>query len=724
MHDSGHTHARRRGFTAAASTSTTMGTYIVATSLVAALAAGAFASDCCFDNGSPGCDDATCEAAVCALDSFCCAVEWDSLCAGIAATECATLCGAPPPPPECNPGAGDCCGANGTVGCDDEACCTLICGLDPFCCSTEWDGLCAADAEANCAVCAVAPACGVAGTGDCCTANGSPYCDDEACCDLVCANDPFCCNSEWDGLCATDAQAICAVCDPPTDCGDAFAGDCLTANGTPYCDCAPCCELICAGDPFCCSTNWDGLCASAAVAQCTGPVLTLVADDSCLDGSGSVFVTVELVNLGCDLAAGFQAFIEFDDSSLGFIGGSYTATPFGLPVLDPIVAVGGTIDLAAGIDQFNGQAPFDGSATLATLEFAPIVADDCAGSSVAFRPAFPPTRLTFLGGGEIPGLVTVDSDLIVIDTLDPVWTFLPGDISVAADAGFCAAIVAIDPAVAADNCSVTVTGVRSDSLPLGDPYPSGTTTITWTAVDPCGNSITHEQEVEVLGASELLLTVELAGMIAPGPFTRCIDLELFGCPATLVSTDVTFSGGIGTATILVPCTPDPYDCATAGDPLHTLRSTTGVSVSGTQFVADFVGAAALLGGNADGNEYIDILDFGVFALQFNSIVGADTDCTTSGPHADFSGDGIVDLSDFTFIQQNFLAFDQPGCGCPSPMVGQAERGMIVNRSTPIERISVRELHRIGRGELAAADLNGDGWLDAEDIVHFLLRAME
>ncbi|MCZ6651643.1 MAG: GEVED domain-containing protein [Planctomycetota bacterium] len=41
--------------------------------------------------------------------------------------------------PECAPGAGNCCtpGGNGTPGCDDEACCHCICTCDPFCCDND-----------------------------------------------------------------------------------------------------------------------------------------------------------------------------------------------------------------------------------------------------------------------------------------------------------------------------------------------------------------------------------------------------------------------------------------------------------------------------------------------------------------------------------------------------------------------------------------------------------
>jgi len=54
--------------------------------------------------------------------------------------------------PEC-PGVGDCCIANGTVGCNNVFCCNLVCTVDPFCCFIEWDEQCAAAALERCPVC-------------------------------------------------------------------------------------------------------------------------------------------------------------------------------------------------------------------------------------------------------------------------------------------------------------------------------------------------------------------------------------------------------------------------------------------------------------------------------------------------------------------------------------------------------------------------------------------
>ncbi|MCH8852124.1 MAG: hypothetical protein IID41_05665 [Planctomycetes bacterium] len=49
--------------------------------------------------------------------------------------------------PSCTPQAGPCDQANGTPGCDDSACCNSVCDLDPYCCDVAWDELCAGPNE-------------------------------------------------------------------------------------------------------------------------------------------------------------------------------------------------------------------------------------------------------------------------------------------------------------------------------------------------------------------------------------------------------------------------------------------------------------------------------------------------------------------------------------------------------------------------------------------------
>ncbi len=55
--------------------------------------------------------------------------------------------------PACTPGAGPCCSFNDFPGCDDPVCCSLICGMDPFCCDVAWDTICVDEATVDCESC-------------------------------------------------------------------------------------------------------------------------------------------------------------------------------------------------------------------------------------------------------------------------------------------------------------------------------------------------------------------------------------------------------------------------------------------------------------------------------------------------------------------------------------------------------------------------------------------
>ncbi len=50
-------------------------------------------------------------------------------------------------------GDGDCCVPHETTGCDDEECTAIVCGNDSFCCESQWDSLCADAANNDCKVC-------------------------------------------------------------------------------------------------------------------------------------------------------------------------------------------------------------------------------------------------------------------------------------------------------------------------------------------------------------------------------------------------------------------------------------------------------------------------------------------------------------------------------------------------------------------------------------------
>jgi hypothetical protein len=216
------------------------------------------ATGSCFSNRStPGCEDQSCCEKVCAADRFCCEGEWDSICTLRASGLCAGNYNT------CGPGRGSCTdfGGNGTAGCEIENCCNAVCEVDPFCCLSEWDSRCAVEAIGICSgnffECnQFAGSC----TGS--QGNGSPGCNDIACCSDVCSEDTWCCVVEWDEVCALREASVCQLA-----CGPG-SGDCFAGNGTPGCEIAECCEAVCTDDPFCCFQEWDEICAAAADIPC------------------------------------------------------------------------------------------------------------------------------------------------------------------------------------------------------------------------------------------------------------------------------------------------------------------------------------------------------------------------------------------------------------------------------------------------------------------------
>ncbi len=186
------------------------------------------------------------------------------------------------------------------------------------------------------------------------------------------------------------------------------------------------------------------------------------------------------------------------------------------------------------------------------------------------------------------------------------------------------------------------------------------------------------------GVEEVLVEVELSGVIStgvsPDELTRCITFELYDCdddpnnPAEVIETEVDFSVANGQPTIgtamLTLSNPGDYARITARDRRHTLRRAVDLPYHSAgpchaAFKANFTGDAALLGGNLNDDEYVDILDYGVYSSEFNENYGVgDTDCQTPFPHADINGDGIVTTPDYSFIQSNFLVFSDEACVSP------------------------------------------------------------
>lgn len=156
----------------------------------------------------------------------------------------------------------------------------------------------------------------------------------------------------------------------------------------------------------------------------------------------------------------------------------------------------------ATLPTISGQC----SATLT----APTATDNCAGTvtGTTLDPLVYNTQGTFTvhwtfsdGHGNTN---TANQTVIVQDTTPPQIT-CPPDITTTIDGAACSvAMLNVGTASASDNCGTpTVGSTRSDGKGLGDPYPVGTTLITWTATDSAGNSTNCVQQVTVLNAKSI-----------------------------------------------------------------------------------------------------------------------------------------------------------------------------------------------------------------------------
>lgn len=441
---------------------------------------------------------------------------------------------------------------------------------------------------------------------------------------------------------------------------------------------------------------------------------------------GLVTVTIDMASMP-DVIVGGQFFLEYDDSILTFVSAVPGPSPFTVQVFE--LTSPGSISYAVGV--LDGGPGTSAASTMATLTFsATEVCTPTADLVTWNRSHVPPSRLTNDVGDSILATL-IDLHAITVDHTDPLIT-PPSDITVNADAGGCDAAVTVPALVAFDAC----TGVDSivndfnDTSNASGTYPPGTTVVTWTVTDNCGNESEVMQDITVDSFNNLSVAVEMVGVSAA--ITRCITFELFECPGTLpdavVDADLLFSSGTFTGTIEVPC--GNYICITARDTLHTLQRTDDDGdfiISGTQYEADFTSLGttddSLVGGNLNDDPYIDILDFGIFVGQYGDLLSPSTPCGTPAPHANISDNLVVGTEDYTFIGINFLKANEAACCTVLTAHGPRGSGAQAAAAGPVTRISRAELVHRGMGELVVADLNQDGWLDVLDMIEFLGGAL-
>ncbi|NUN15591.1 MAG: hypothetical protein HUU55_18360 [Myxococcales bacterium] len=229
--------------------------------------------NCCVGGETPGCAGSPqCEVCVCTQDSFCCDVEWDGVCGEWATEVCGTNCGCVAPPVEC------CQPRNEGADCRNTACADCVCEFNSPCCDVVWDSSCAAAAQNACG--------GVCGCweGSCCGSHDTAGCENTACADCVCAENPWCClNLGWGPSCHELALGTCSA-----DCGCTMGTESgCVVHTSPSADSAACTACVCEDHPECCTESWGETCVNAAMLNCTDSCGCVDDTNCCLPHSES-----------------------------------------------------------------------------------------------------------------------------------------------------------------------------------------------------------------------------------------------------------------------------------------------------------------------------------------------------------------------------------------------------------------------------------------------------
>ncbi len=195
--------------------------------------AGSFGHDCCEGGSGTGCLDDLIEACVCAIDPYCCDVNWDGICAyRVEQYECgvctvATDCDSNGVPDDCESD----CNNNGIVdGCDIAGETSTDCNVNtipdecesPDCNANGVLDECelASGTSTDCNDNLVLDECEIdfVGPGDCCEIEHGSGCSNPTIQACICQDVPSCCDDEWDETCVAFVEQFgCGVCDVQVD---------------------------------------------------------------------------------------------------------------------------------------------------------------------------------------------------------------------------------------------------------------------------------------------------------------------------------------------------------------------------------------------------------------------------------------------------------------------------------------------------------------------------
>ncbi|MCE2880927.1 MAG: hypothetical protein LW636_01015 [Planctomycetaceae bacterium] len=418
--------------------------------------------------------------------------------------------------------------------------------------------------------------------------------------------------------------------------------------------------------------------------------------------------TVFVVNVDVSglpqFAVGAQVRVFYDSSKLAFVAdpdgdGEPNYGGSDMPTQIFMTQTSNSVTFATGVD-IDGDGVGVKTGNAARLRFRAIAPFCPEDNAVWLSTSGFTNRLTTADAIPQPIAFTGTNFVRIGSLTNLELTGEPGsDFNVAADAGTTAGAAFVEPTVTAANTCSSVPVIRTitlsdSSTPTIWPshFPVGVNTVNWTSTDEAGNiattTITYTVQNHQLATADVNLVATINPSIA---FNQVMRVSL--STGDVVNATVSFAGNNGAILDIQVPVRAGYTCMGIKDAAHTLTDVQAVSVSGTKYAT--AGVYELIAGDSNDDDLVDILDFGAFVADRGP-------GKTPASRSNYNRDGFVNNFDYASIGINFL---QMGEVCGSSFNGNA----------PLTRIHVKELRRLGMGDLAVADLNGDRWVDSEDI---------
>jgi hypothetical protein len=210
--------------------------------------------------------------------------------------------------------------------------------------------------------------------------------------------------------------------------------------------------------------------------------------------------------------------------------GNTTTSSFTVTVSDgeaPVIS-GNPADITQTADAGQCSAVVTYTAPTATDNVAIISFSGDAASGDTFPVGT--TTVTYTAIDDAGNTTTSDFTVTITDDEAPAIADTPANITQTADAGQCGAVINYTAPTASDNCAVTS---FSGDAASGDTFPVGTTTVTYTAVDPAGNTETSSFTVTIIDDQD----PAIAG--TPANITQTADAGI--CGASISWSDLTAS---------------------------------------------------------------------------------------------------------------------------------------------------------------------------------------